>query len=67
MWPDTDGIPLLDMRDITSENILYDLIYNPPLTRFLQEGEKRGAKVMNGLRMLINQAELSWNIWNGKE
>lgn len=67
MWPDTDGIPLLDLRNITSGNILYDLIYNPPLTRFLQEGEKRGAKVMNGLRMLINQAELSWNIWNGKE
>ena len=45
---------------------LYDMIYNPQETFFLNEGLKRGAKVKNGERMFILQAEKSWEIWNVK-
>jgi shikimate dehydrogenase len=42
---------------------LYDLVYNPEKTAFLLEGEKRGARIKNGLEMLYIQAEQSWKIW----
>jgi shikimate dehydrogenase len=43
---------------------LYDLIYNPELTTFLNEGRKYGAKIKNGLEMLYLQAEATWGIWS---
>jgi shikimate dehydrogenase len=51
--------PLLDKR-----HFLFDLIYNPTKTVFLQEGQQRGARILNGLKMLELQAEKSWKIWN---
>ncbi len=45
-------------------HFLFDLVYNPPLTRFLCEGLQRGACVKNGSEMLVRQAERSWEIWN---
>jgi len=41
---------------------LYDLIYNPAKTLFLQKGEKKGAAIKNGEEMLVLQAEESWRI-----
>jgi shikimate dehydrogenase len=49
---------------ITPDHILYDLVYNPPVTVFLKEGSARGARTMNGHEMLVLQAEMSWEIWN---
>jgi len=49
---------------ITSEHVLYDLIYNPEKTMFLQKGEEHGAKIKNGYEMLVLQAEKSWEVWN---
>jgi shikimate dehydrogenase len=43
---------------------LYDLVYNPAETRFMQLGKEKGATVKNGLEMLHLQAEKAWEIWN---
>jgi len=51
---------------LTRNHLLYDLIYNPYKTAFLKAGEKKGARICNGLRMLELQAEKSWEIWNRK-
>jgi shikimate dehydrogenase len=48
---------------LESSQMLYDLVYNPPLTPFLEEGLMRGLAVKNGLEMLQRQAMLSWEIW----
>jgi len=48
-----------------AKHLLFDLIYNPSETLFLQKGKAQGAAVMNGLEMLQIQAEESWKIWNG--
>lgn len=45
-------------------HFLVDLIYNPEETLFLKEGKARGAKTLNGMTMLQQQAEKSWEIWN---
>lgn len=64
-FPANDDKPDLPYSGITREHLLYDLVYNPPVTAFLLEGQKRGAQIINGLRMLEGQAQRSWDIWNG--
>jgi shikimate dehydrogenase len=62
--PDTEKCPNIPYQFITSNHILYDLIYNPAITTFLAKGKEKGATIKNGLEMLQLQAEESWRIWN---
>jgi shikimate dehydrogenase len=64
MFPNTDAAPELPYEILTEKHLLYDLIYNPGKTQFLQRGEGNGATVTNGHKMLLLQAEESWTIWN---
>lgn len=64
MTPDTDSMPQIDFEVLTPEHYVYDLIYNPARTQFLQKVEMHGAHVKNGLEMLHIQAEKAWAIWN---
>lgn len=64
-WPDTEQKPDIPYDHIGPQHLLYDLVYNPPVTAFLAKGRKRGAKTLNGETMLHAQAEKSWAIWNG--
>ena len=64
MSPDTNNFPPIDYDLITAQHYMYDLIYNPARTIFIQKGDMRGANVKNGLEMLQIQAEKAWAIWN---
>jgi len=64
MFPANDSCPAIPYEFITERHFLYDLVYNPAKTLFLQQGEKRGATIKNGADMLILQAEENWRIWN---
>jgi shikimate dehydrogenase len=64
MYPHEGECPQLPYQALTSRHYLFDLIYNPARTLFLQKGEAQGAVVENGNEMLILQAEESWRIWN---
>ena len=64
MYPKVEEMPPLPYDALTPRHYLFDLIYNPARTMFLQQGEERGAVVENGYDMLILQAEESWRIWN---
>jgi shikimate dehydrogenase len=64
MYPNVDADPPVPYEYVTHRHFLYDVIYNPEKTKFLAEGEKRGAQICNGYEMLIEQAEESWRIWN---
>ncbi|WP_178983893.1 shikimate dehydrogenase family protein [Winogradskyella helgolandensis] len=63
-FPKVNQCPDIPYDAITNKHILYDLIYNPEQTKFLQCGELKGATTINGLEMLRLQAEKSWEIWN---
>lgn len=63
MYP-VDACPDIPYDDLTDRHLLYDLIYNPEKTVFLQRGEAKGATVKNGLEMLHGQAVAAWEIWN---
>ncbi len=62
-FPDTEKSPFFPYDFITVRHFFYDLIYNPPETKFLYMARKRGAVTCNGLKMLHLQAERSWKIW----
>jgi len=64
MSPNTETMPNIDFEHIGPDHFVYDLIYNPARTMFLQKAEMRGATIKNGLEMLHVQAEKSWVIWN---
>lgn len=64
MSPNTEAMPPIPYESITADHFVYDLIYNPARTLFLQKAEIRGATIKNGLEMLHVQAEKSWMIWN---
>jgi shikimate dehydrogenase len=64
MFPNMDAAPDVPYQYITSQHLLFDLIYNPEKTLFLQKGEEQGATIANGYEMLLLQAEESWRIWN---
>lgn len=64
MYPNIDALPPLPYQALGSRHYLFDLVYNPSKTLFLQKGEARGAVIKNGQDMLVIQAEESWKIWN---
>jgi len=64
MFPDIDKFPAIPYQYISSDHLLYDLVYNPTETQFLKFGKKQGAVTINGMTMLQQQAEKSWEIWN---
>lgn len=62
--PQVELYPSLPYDGLGPQQLLFDLIYNPPKTRFMALGEEKGCRVINGYSMLIAQAEASWAIWN---
>ncbi|MCB9195247.1 MAG: shikimate dehydrogenase [Flavobacteriales bacterium] len=64
MYPNVEEKIQLPYDSLTSDHLLIDLVYNPEETQFLKEGKNRGAKTLNGLTMLYQQAEKAWEIWN---
>lgn len=63
MLPNINESPISDFSFIDENTFVYDMIYNPEKTLFLKSAEKRGAKVMNGLGMLIYQGILSYELF----
>jgi shikimate dehydrogenase len=64
LFPNVNEDPPVPYNYITAKHLLFDIIYNPGKTKFLCEGEKKGAQIANGYEMLVLQAEESWKIWN---
>ncbi|MGL5635448.1 MAG: shikimate dehydrogenase, partial [Bacteroidales bacterium] len=56
--------PAIPYEYLTEKHLLFDLVYNPEVTRFLQYGKDAGATSINGLEMLYLQAEAAWIFWN---
>lgn len=63
-YPKVETCPPIPYEELTASHYLSDLVYNPEITLFMQKGMDTGAKVQNGYRMLVLQAEKSWEIWN---
>jgi len=62
--PATDASPPIDYSFLREGQLLFDLVYNPPVSQFLMMGEEHGCQTVNGEAMFLKQAELAWKIWN---
>ena len=63
MHPNTNTKPNIDYSQITPNHLIYDLVYNPTETQFLQLAKQQGATTQNGLAMLHRQADAALKIW----
>ncbi|MGE5436749.1 MAG: shikimate dehydrogenase [Syntrophothermus sp.] len=67
MFPDIDdAVTLLD-SSFHKDQIVFDLVYNPPKTKLLQMAEAKGAVCLDGLKMLVYQAAKSFKLWTGED
>lgn len=64
-FPKIEENPKIPYHFLGKKHLLFDLVYNPPLSKFLAKGKQQGAKICNGQKMLEFQAEKAWEIWNG--
>ena len=64
MYPEVLQAPDIPYACIGPQHLLFDLVYNPAQTAFLQKGFQQGAVIKNGHDMLVLQAEANWKIWN---
>lgn len=53
-------------EQLAGAGLVYDLIYNPIETGFLKHGRAAGCETLGGLKMLVAQARLQFELWTGK-
>jgi shikimate dehydrogenase len=66
MTPHIDGSPWPAEVALRPEQVIYDLVYNPPQTRLLQQASAAGATAIGGLGMLIWQGAIAFERWTGQ-
>ena len=67
MWPHGEGTIWPAEVPIPSQLTVFDLVYNPPTTRLLQQARASGARAVDGLDMLVRQGALAFEIWTGED
>lgn len=62
-YPNVEAYLPLTYKYVNSTHFAFDLVYNPPKTKFLEFCEAEGANIKNGHDMLVIQAEESFKLW----
>jgi shikimate dehydrogenase len=62
-----EGMTPLDADSIPRNALVYDLVYNPVETPLLRQAKIAGARVLEGLAMLVYQGAASFEIWVARE
>lgn len=63
-WPDNLNVLEFPFENLTAAHCVFDLVYNPPETKFISLAKKYGAKTESGLSMLAAQAAKSLQMWD---
>lgn len=67
MHPEVESCPSVDPRWFRQGQLVYDMVYNPSRTRFLEIAGQSGATTISGSGMLLHQGALSFQLWTGRE
>ena len=67
MYPDQDDIITSLENSFVKNQVVFDLVYNPPQTKLLKLAASRGAITISGLKMLVYQAAKSFELWTNEE
>ena len=62
-FPNCDETPLPDSA--FGKGLVYDLVYNPKVTRLLEQAAEAGCDTIGGLEMLVAQAREQFAWWIG--
>jgi shikimate dehydrogenase len=65
MSPNVDDSVINELQAFTKDQIVFDIVYNPVKTKFLQTAQNSGAKTINGLKMFVHQGAKSFELWTG--
>ena len=65
LFPHVEDKPDLDYATIRPGMTVCDVIPNPPHTPFLGEARARGARILDGLGMLVYQGAIGFKLWTG--
>jgi shikimate dehydrogenase len=65
MFPDSDDSITTLGESFTKDQIVFDLVYNPPKTKMLKLAASNGAATLDGINMLVYQAAKSFELWTG--
>jgi len=63
MYPNIGQEPPVDWALVPRQAIVGDIIYNPPLTKFLKTAHAAGHRVIDGAGMLVEQGALAFSLW----
>ncbi len=63
MYPAVDEMPPVDLKLLPEGALVYDIVYNPARTKFLQTAESLGYPTLNGLDMLLLQGEEAFRLF----
>ena len=65
MHPKVDASPI--SKELLHEDLfVFDVIYNPLITKIMKDAAEIGCKTLGGLDMLVNQGVLAFEWWTGK-
>lgn len=67
MYPDTEHAVIEEEAFYSLIKVGYDVIFNPPKTRFMKLVEQAGGLAYNGLKMLLYQGIIAYELWNNTE
>jgi len=68
MHPNVHASPLGErLPAFTAETLVFDTVYNPPVTRFLAQAQAAGARTIGGIEMFIRQAAGQFHAWTGHD
>jgi shikimate dehydrogenase len=56
---------ILDIEDIDGSSTVYDLVYRPVMTKLLENAREKGARIIYGYEMLLEQGAQAFEIWTG--
>ena len=66
LFPDVDACPDVDFETLKPGTVVSDVVFNPVRTVFLCRAEAKGAKILTGTGMLVNQAAENFRLWTGE-
>lgn len=67
LHPNVNDAPDINYDDIREGMVACDVVFNPVNTSFLMNAKARGAKIIDGLGMLVNQGCINYTLWTGEE
>ncbi|MDX1991629.1 MAG: shikimate dehydrogenase [bacterium] len=67
MWPNVDDSPWIMGVPFPKGVTVYDMVYRPQKTLFMQQAEDAGGRAVGGLGMLVRQGAAGFKLWTDVE